>query len=733
MMYSKALKLVVRIFAGILVSGTLLYLLAENTRKSAGEIRLEDLSAVVQSIPGWVFACALCCQLMQGYLRANRFRYLLNWGGLPVAFHQAGMMRRLLAVTFIRSMFVDMLPSRSGEFVYVWLVKRMMGATVANGFTSLGAAFIFDLVALFFLILLVSGIGILSSVSIPPIGFLVILCLLVVFAVFGFFYVFPWMMLLTVHFRDRLFRNGLPGKLHHFLEEIYGCVLGLRVSGHSLHVFALSLWIRIFKYTGTVTMLYVILERSFGHVACKHLGSLFLGIVAGEASASLPVPSFMSFGTYEAGASMTLQGLGFSLQAAVISIFIVHFFSQVIDYSLGCMALLISWFSGWLNVSDPSSPMSPSGIPVNPKKRWTLPAIVMLVLLVVLVIGMISKGYVQANRSAKTDPVSVDASVTGSHLPTVEGTSGAGTITDACEHVSGVMATAGDPDASLRPPRGFAVWSSNRFGNHEIVKYDLQTGVLERLTQTPEKEFYTSISPDGSKLVFARAEASGRTARTLTGWSVILHDLRDGTERILSHNSFHPSWAGDDQHVVYTRAGNEVILHDLLSGLQQILVKAGQGGVPSGFQFRTPHFNPETQTLAVTIRGSRRTKMLYSMDPSIAPVELPEGCQLSWFPGYKQLVFTDHGHVGDNAFYTIAPDGSRLQSLLDLSTAYHHLYFPRFSNDGTWLIYGASRGDHEHDLADYDIFLWKIGAPVQSILPLASDPCNDSWPDIHLE
>ena len=120
------------------------------------------------------------------------------------------------------------------------------------------------------------------------------------------------------------------------------------------------------------------------------------------------------------------------------------------------------------------------------------------------------------------------------------------------------------------------------------------------------------------------------------------------------------------------------------------------------------------------------------MQPGVNPVEFPEGCQLCWMPGYEKMIFTNHGHIGDNAFEIVDPETSEVVTLLDLPTEYNHVYFPRFSEDGKWLIYGASKGDHEHDQADYDIFLWKVGSPVESIHHLAADRGNDSWPDLHV-
>jgi len=674
-------KTVLQLLVGVMVSTLLLTVLVEGIRKSSGEFQLEDLAAVVSGVPLWVFGIALACQLIQGSLRSIRFSLLLKWDP-ERRISNPGF--KLLMVTFARSMFVDMLPSRSGELIYVWLVKRMFGANIANGFSSLGAAFVFDLSALLILIFTVVGIALIGSTSVPPIGFLLILLFIVASAVAGFFFLFPWIMGLTESWRLYRLRTGISGHVHGFFDDLSVYILEIRKSGRLLPIFLISLIIRLFKYAGTVTMLFVILERSFGSVGFANIGSLLLGIVGGEASASLPLPSFMSFGTYEAGASLTLQGLGFSLQAAAISIFIVHVFSQFVDYSLGIAALVVSWLSGWLEKEsdvDHSASLA--------RRRWLL-ALSFCGLLGVAVASIV---YMKSDervlfaveggeQSEERIPPEDDGNPSGGIVETIQ-------VPEFVENgEGGSVAVSGASETT--PIRGFAVWSSNRFGNHEIVKYAFETRTIERITNSSEKEYYVSISPNGKRLIYMRSENPDLSRRVLSGWQVVVHDLQSGQTEVVSDDGFQPSWAGDDFQVVYSHSGKEVVLHDLSNGTQRVLIRAGENGIPSGFRFWTPSYDSKNERLAVTIRGSRRTKMIYSMNSKVAPIELPEGCQLSWIPGDVKLVFTNHGEIGDNAFQVVDPVSSEVYTLLDLPTEYDHIYFPRFSDDGEWLIYGAS-------------------------------------------
>ncbi len=75
-------------------------------------------------------------------------------------------------------------------------------------------------------------------------------------------------------------------------------------------------------------------------------------------------------------------------------------------------------------------------------------------------------------------------------------------------------------------------------------------------------------------------------------------------------------------------------------------------------------------------------------------------------------------------------DGSPVAPLLDLPLPWSHEYFPRVSNDGALLVLGAAREGHEHDTADYEIFLWRIGTSAEAAARVSFHTGNDQWPDV---
>ena len=93
-------------------------------------------------------------------------------------------------------------------------------------------------------------------------------------------------------------------------------------------------------------------------------------------------------------------------------------------------------------------------------------------------------------------------------------------------------------------------------------------------------------------------------------------------------------------------------------------------------------------------------------------------------------VWIDHPGRGKNAIYTFDEHVNGPVVLLDAPDPWTHEYFPRFSDGGRWLVYGASTGGHEQDVEDYEIFLWDsldAGAPPVRITFHGG---NDCWPDL---
>ena len=70
--------------------------------------------------------------------------------------------------------------------------------------------------------------------------------------------------------------------------------------------------------------------------------------------------------------------------------------------------------------------------------------------------------------------------------------------------------------------------------------------------------------------------------------------------------------------------------------------------------------------------------------------------------------------------------------MMDLPGRRSHEYFPQLSSDGKWLVWGVTQRGHDHDTADYEIYLWEVGTPREKAVRLTRNSGNDRWPDIFI-
>jgi len=278
--------------------------------------------------------------------------------------------------------------------------------------------------------------------------------------------------------------------------------------------------------------------------------------------------------------------------------------------------------------------------------------------------------------------------------------------------------------ATWQDQRGFVVWSSTMYGQHDLVRMDWPAGRLTRLTKHPNVDRSPKISPDGTRVAFARSRAEWVSFRNHDEWDVWLLDLESGQERLLSERGADPCWTGDGKAVVFQRGGREVVQADAETGAETGLLGKRENRIWTG-----PSMDPAGGRVAVTVRGGKRSTSLFAV-PDGSEMRVAGGCQLAFVPDGHWLVLVEDGGRMKNRICRVDRNGQRLETLLDMPGEWSHEYFPRVSNDGSLLAFGASRAGHEHDVADYEIFLWRIGDLPERAARVSFHAGNDQWPDV---
>jgi len=271
------------------------------------------------------------------------------------------------------------------------------------------------------------------------------------------------------------------------------------------------------------------------------------------------------------------------------------------------------------------------------------------------------------------------------------------------------------------------VWSSNRDGNHELYLMDLRSREVRRLTRHPHVDFFSRFSPDGSKIVFLRSQRPWVSFRDDRSWDVHLLDLTTNEERLLARGGYHPTWTGDGRGVVFLR-GQQVLRYDLETGREELLLDASQE-LP-GIGIGDVELSADGTRLAL---GVAPNVGIFDLETrTLTRLTTAQACQTTWAPNDTAVLWVDTGGRGGTRIMRAAALGTPAEVFMDLPGRHSHEYFPKLSNDGRWLVWGATDQGHEHDRAPYEIFLWEVGTPWETAVRLTYHTGNDQWPDIYV-
>lgn len=654
-----------------------------------------NLAEVLLRLSLPLVAIFVVCQLSQTFLRSERYRLLIaasGPNGVPSRFH-------MFLVTAARNMFVDMLPARLGEFSYVALLNRGHNISGQRCLTSLSLSLLFDFVALLALAVLVISLPLASSdIRGLMLATLLVVTVLVILLGLALFSGVKWAVQLSRFLPGRLRHTSFFQRLLRFMEKLAEAFEETKRAGVFWNTFLLSLGVRVFKYAGLYCAFLAVAVPSFTELANAPFSNVLIALLAAEASASLPIPTFMSFGAYEAGGLLALKLLGFSAAGSAIAMLGIHIVTQCIDYTVGGIGLVIFLLTTRGDQKKGAS---------RPRRQLVIAAVGVLVLLLGVGFFLMQYRSVKKLGSITTPPPGAAVQISPAEREAIR--------------------------ALTRNLNGFMVWSSNRYGSHDILLRTFPDLATKQLTKHPHTDTFPRISPDGARVVFCRSQVPWVSQRDPLPWDVYIVNVESGEERLVAKNGNTPTWSEDGTKVYFQRNAGEFVECHLESGQENVLFASGRAAIPTDVQLHTPDYNARTGQLAVTLRSRPRITALYGPDGHHTAVGGGSQCQLAWSRNYSHLYLIDNSQK-NNRVYRFFPDTGQTKLWLDLTGRFNHEYFPRQSNDGAYLILGASRGkdEHEHDSADYEIFLWRVGSPHEDAVRLTFHTGNDNWSDLYV-
>lgn len=288
---------------------------------------------------------------------------------------------------------------------------------------------------------------------------------------------------------------------------------------------------------------------------------------------------------------------------------------------------------------------------------------------------------------------------------------------------------------------GQIVWSSSRLGNHDLFVMNTDGSNVHAITQGDAVDWFPRFSPDGSRILFTRSKKGWvyeRDANTDGKWDIFTVTTDGKEETKVVDNASWGGWVTGNE-IVYVRS-TAVYRRALAGGEESMLVDSTKVPALDGALLQQPELSKDGNYLAITLRGSKRETGIWDLKQNTW-TRTSEGCQINWTPAGDEIYWVHpSGNGGSRVLHLPVANGKPSKSdadldaitLIDLPGRRSHEYFPQLSADGKWLVWAATQRGHDHDIADYEIYLWEVGTPADSAVRLTFHSGNDRWPDIFI-
>ncbi len=302
------------------------------------KINYSDFVATFQNIYVPALIGFMCFSLLGSGLRAWRYKWLLQPHSIS--------WKNIFLVTFIRNLFVDFFPARIGSLSYIYILNKRLAYSFEISSSSFIIAFLFDFLTLSpLLILAVLFVGIGASVVSAPI--MIGLSL----GVFLGFYLILWkiiplsklalkaytFLLNAVNLRRKKWAENSIEKIKLSIQSLK------QIKNRKIYwpLFLMSLFIRLAKYASLYLLLFSLLHSHGIIFNSLNFFKTILGITGAEMSSVLPIKGIGGFGTWESAWVLTSKLMNFESRLAIISGIGIHLISNLFEYLLGIVSLLV--------------------------------------------------------------------------------------------------------------------------------------------------------------------------------------------------------------------------------------------------------------------------------------------------------------------------------------------------------------------------------------------------------
>ena len=281
---------------------------------------------------------ALAIMLLSNLFRAYRKKILVGSDRIG--------MGDMFLVAMIRNAFNMVLPARTGEFSYVYVLTRRFMLPIEIGVSTLMVVMVFDLVIVFSLILISIVIVGINTLEISSISIIAIAVVLLAISLLILFYLSKIIDLILMIYRKLLTRFKVSEKK--LIFRIYKKFLDINVNLRLIKarkiywkVYLSSIATRVLKFTGYYLIIHAILSPMGYTFSELNYWVILLATITAEISAVLPTHALAGFGTYEWAFALPLIMLGFTKKISLLVGFNLHLVVLLFTVILGIIAMVI--------------------------------------------------------------------------------------------------------------------------------------------------------------------------------------------------------------------------------------------------------------------------------------------------------------------------------------------------------------------------------------------------------
>lgn len=649
-------------------------------------VRPGDILDLLRNADLRAVAMFVALSLTTSVFRLWRYRMLLRFSGYEAPPGQ------LFLVVLVRNAFSDLLPARLGTLIDIYFFSARMGIPLASAVSCFSLTFVFEILALAPLVTLAAwraGMGgALSSRGLLLGGLALLGGTVVVLAVM------PWGFRWAGRIFERLVggRRGWLGRAPEMLKKTGEEIDRVRAAGLYGRLLALSLMLRVGKYSTMYVCLYALLAPLGFRWSDLDPGRVFLGLCASELAASLPISGIAGFGIYEGTWAVVFRLLGFEANIAKMTGIAHHLFTQAWGYGIGAAALVVLFLPIW-------------------RRRAAAPAAV----------AIRDRPLPFYARVVALGVAATMVAVALARLPASE-----------IRHAAGPADTPTPSELAARADfagafGGDIVFDSSRSGSFGIWRMSADGARIAPIADSPAHEIYPEPSPDGRWIAYARSATLSKRSP-----SEIRLCRPDGSEdRRLADNGTFPTFSPDGRTVYFEQERLRVMAVSVDGGEPRQMFPGPKGF--GGFYVVKPRMGPDGRRLVfISNRGGARGWQVWVADlVSGELTHLGAGCEPAWYPDGRRIAHIRESGMrqGTGIVARDLADPAAAPVLADNDAPLGHEYFPTVTRDGEWLLWGACRpGQHEHLAfeSNYQLFAKRLpdGPPVR----LTFDGWNNRWP-----